>query len=212
MKHMGHKQAKNISKTLDKISAKTITKKPQQLEMLKKQPLAYGGELLKTREGRSTGRTIVTKDTMHLVLRSSLAHGEWSFSRPDNKTKLKTLISKFSSKYFVKVISVAFVGNHLHFHVQFLKQRLYAPFIRALTAAIAMAVSGASRWKKNVLKDRRFWDYRPYTRVVKSYKAFLNLKDYININKYEGVGYTRKQARYLVMQDEIIKCLSRGTS
>lgn len=57
-----------------------------------------------------------------------------------------------------------------------------------------MAVSGKSRWKK---VDGKFWDYRPFTRIVQSLKAFLNLRDYIRINQIEGAGFTKDHARLL---------------
>ena len=61
-----------------------------------------------------------------------------------------------------------------------------------------MAVSGASRWNKKALKDKKFWDYRPFTRVVRGLKAILTLKDYIHVNELEGYGYRREQARFII--------------
>jgi hypothetical protein len=52
---------------------------------------------------------------------------------------------------------------------------------------------------KKEAKDK-FWDYRPYTRVVQSFRAFLNLRDYIKINQYEGAGYKREHARMIVLE------------
>ncbi|MEW6056181.1 MAG: hypothetical protein AB1540_06175 [Bdellovibrionota bacterium] len=199
---------------------------------------------------------------MHLVLRSSKATKEWSFTRPKHAAKIKHLTSKFAAKYGVKVYSVANVGNHLHFHLKLSNRFTYKPFIRALTSAIAMAVTGTSRWKRPVKAARaaagangtaeqpkaaaavakahqasspvvflkaaaklelgaalssrpatdadptaqdspqkqklKFWDYRPYTRIVQSFQALLNLKDYIRINTLEGYGYKRDQARFIL--------------
>ena len=84
------------------------------MALLKDQPKAYGGELLKTRKGRSTGRPLDTRNTMHLILRSTKAKGEWSFWKPMNKEHIKSIVQKFSSKYGIKVLSFANVGNHLH--------------------------------------------------------------------------------------------------
>jgi len=38
-------------------------------------------------------------------------------------------------------------------------------------------------------------------RIVKSFRAWLNLKDYIRINQLEGYGYSRQQARFFVAWD-----------
>lgn len=170
----------------------------KQIELLKKENSAYGGELLKTREGRSKARPLDTKNTMHLVLRSSQANGKWSFKREKHKNRILKIIYKFSSKYGIKILAFANVGNHLHLHIKLSNRYTYAPFIRATTASIAMAITGTSRWCQN---SEKFWDYRPFTRAVKGLKAVLRLKDYLKINELEGFGYTKNQARFLVAWD-----------
>lgn len=171
----------------------------KQIEMLKKQKKSYGGELMKTRKGRQGGRPLDTKNTMHLVMRSSKAKGEWSFRSSKNAAKIRQIVDKFARKNGVRVLSLANVGNHLHFHIKLTNRFTYRPFIRAITSAIAMAVTGVSRWSASSKKtEGRFWDYRPFTRVVQSFRAFLNLRDYIQINKLEGYGYRRDQARFIV--------------
>lgn len=174
----------------------------KQLALLKKETRSYGGELLKTRKGRSGPRPLDTRNTMHLVLRSSKAVGAWSFKRPHHAARIRQLTDKFAVRYGVRVFSMANVGNHLHFHLRLTNRFTYRPFIRALTAAIAMAVSGASRWKplKKSPGDR-FWDYRPFTRVVQGFRGFLGLREYIRINALEGYGYQRTQARFILAWD-----------
>jgi REP element-mobilizing transposase RayT len=167
----------------------------KQLNMFKKSHRAYGGELLKTRKGRSTGRPLDTKNSMHLVLRSSKAKNEWSFKTPGNRKKITAIVNKFSAKYGVKILSLANVGNHLHFHIRLSNRFGYHPFIRAVTAAIVMAVTGASRWRKG---PKKFWDHRPFTRVVFGQRGFLAMNDYIQINQLEGLGVDRCQARVLI--------------
>ena len=132
---------------------------------------------------------------MHLVLRSTRARGEWSFRRPKNERRIRQLADRFARRYGVRVLSLANVGNHLHFHVKLSNRHLYRPFIRALTGAIAMAVTGASRWKP---LEGKFWDYRPFTRIIQSFRGFLNLRDYIRINQLEGAGVERIEARWIV--------------
>lgn len=170
----------------------------RQLNLLAKQPSAYGGELLKTRKGRTRGRPLATRSSMHLVLRSSKANGEWSFHRARNRRKIDEILYRFAKKYGVKILSLANVGNHLHIHIQLSNRQTYRPFIRAVTAAIAMAVTGLNRWTRTKLGKLKFWDYRPYTRIVTGLRAFLNLRDYLEINRLEGRGYWRSDAVWLV--------------
>lgn len=184
------------------------TPQEKQLKLLKSQPLSYGGELLKTRKARMHGRPLDTKHTMHLVLRSSKAKGEWSFRTSKNQRKIKEILEKFSKRYAVQILSLANVGNHLHLQIQLFKIRTYKSFIRAVTSAIAMAITGVNRWthmeklgpakRLNAKTKLKFWDYRPFTRVVRGYKALLKLKDYIAINKLEGFGVKRNQAQFIL--------------
>ena len=163
---------------------------------------SYGGELLKTRRGRNKGRPLATRKSMHLVLRSTKAVGPWSFKDPDNRGKIKQIIARFAGKYGVRILSRANVGNHLHFHIQLTNRYTYRPFIRAITAAIAMAVTGASRWRPlSELTHGKFWDHRPFTRIVQGFRDFLGVNKHIELNQLEGCGYTRVQARYLLTQE-----------
>lgn len=172
-----------------------------QKEFFKKQEKAYGGELLKTRKGRATGRPISTKQTMHLVLRSSLAKGKWSFLQPKNKESIKIILRKFAAKYGVRLLHGANVGNHIHLELQLGNRHTYKPFIRAITSAIAMKITGVSRWNsKELVGIKKFWDLRPFTRVIIGWRSRLFLKDYIQVNRMEGRGISREVARTLIQR------------
>jgi hypothetical protein len=176
----------------------------KQMKLLKDMPKAYGGDLRKTREGRQGPRPLDTKNTIHLILRSSLAVGKWSFARKENRDKIERITRKFSQKYGVRVFSTANVGNHLHFQLKITNRYTYEPFIKAITAAIAMAITGASRWKTLAkMGVKRFWDNRPFTRVVIGFKAFLTLKNYIEINQLEGQGCNRAEAKMIIADSRI---------
>ena len=130
---------------------------------------------------------------MHLVLRSTHAKGAWSFRM--HRNRIQHILRKFAGKYGVKILDFANVGNHLHIHIKIGNRYLYRAFIRAITSAIAMAVTGASRWRKSGVK---FWDRRPFTRVVKAWCDVRNLRQYFQINRYEGEGVPREIAREVV--------------
>lgn len=164
-----------------------ILRNPQ-ATLIKKPKSAYGGELRKKRTGRGA-RPLSTRQTMHLVLRSSRARGEKSFLRLRSRARIQQIINKFAAKYAVEIIDFANVGNHLHLHIKLAKRFTYAPFIRAVTGAIALFVGERGTGK--------FWDLRPFTRVVESLRGFLNLQDYVQINQYETLGFARDIARDL---------------
>lgn len=153
---------------------------------------------------------------MHLVLRSSKAIEEKSFKSPKNKKLIQEILVKFSVKYGVQIISLANVGTHLHLHFKIAKRTGYLRFIRAVTAAIAMGVSGRNRWtlgkrdaedaKPGTVKREKFWDYRPFTRIIEGFKALLNMRDYIQINQLEGLGVPRLQARIMLANIRPDRC------
>jgi len=152
---------------------------------------------LKTRKGRSHGRPIATKSSMHVVLRSSKAKGSLSFRTPRNQKAISKIVGKFSQKFGVQVHSLANVGNHLHFHIKVSKRKAYISFIRAVTSSIRVAIAGHPRWEESFVEGK-FWDYRPFSRVVRGRQGFLNLEDYIAINMIEGLGVPKSQARWIL--------------
>lgn len=166
------------------------------LKWLKKDPDAYGGELLKTRRGRARPRPVATnKCSMHVVLRSSKARCGWSLKK--HSVRINKILAKFARRHGVEIHDTATQHNHLHWHMTFSTRRGYVRFIRAVTAAVAMLVTGASRWHPSKRRDR-FWDRRPFTRIVRTPAALLRLKDYIVLNKLEALGYGRIEARFLI--------------
>jgi hypothetical protein len=180
-----------------------------QLDLLKRQHKSYGGELRKTQEGRQGPRPISTQTSMHMVLRSTHAKGKWSFALPHHRENIRQVIKKFSLKYRVQVVRLANVGNHLHFELRLSSRQNFRPFIRALTSAIAMVVTGASRWAplRTLISQNskgpkdRFWDYRPFTRIVENFSGLLRLRDYLRINQLEGYGYGRTRAKAIFYSD-----------
>ena len=204
--------------------------KKSQLELLKKQKSAYGGSLYTTRAARKEKRPLAVKNTMHLVLRSSKALGAWSLMKGRHEPEIRRIVKKFAERFGVRVLSLAVVGNHLHFQLKLSNRFLYTPFIRAVSAAIAMSVTGVNKWTKkhdqttnqasgkhsarktdakpaarktNAKPRLAFWEGRPFTRIVESFQGFLNLRNYIWLNQIEGYGHARGEARYILEQNKL---------
>lgn len=125
-----------------------------------------GGSLRRFRRGRGA-RPLCTTGSLHLVLRSSVATGPRRFTTPRNREFIQQILKKFSDKFVVQVLSMGIVSNHLHLHLKIHKRCFYKPFIQALTSRIASFVCGlSSRCSLQDLGIQRFWDQRPYTRVI----------------------------------------------
>ncbi len=172
--------------------------KPKQTKLFpQKWSLQYGG-ILRNKAKNRGARPLSKKDSLHVVMRSSLAKGNWSFRNPEVMTKIGEFIQEFSSKKGIQILSLANVGNHLHLHVKITNRTLYKAWIRGLTSAIAMLVAKRKGLEELKRENKKFWDYRPFTRVISGLKAFLSLKDYIEINHFEGLGMPRAQAVLLI--------------
>lgn len=158
-------------------------------------PLCHGGHYFRKSWGRKR-RHIAGAGSMNLTLRSSQARGQWSFRNERNRHLIKLITKKFSARFKVTVIRVSNVGNHLHFHVMFPNKKVYLKFIRAITAAIAIAITGCSRWTKGL--PTPFWDERPFTRPIANAHEFAVYENYLDLNDLEGEGFARASARWLL--------------
>lgn len=163
----------------------------------------FGGSLFTTRKERARHRPLAQRNSMHLVLRSSIARGKYAFTTQKNRRIVVNEIQKFAKKHHVKILSCAIVGNHIHIHLKLFRILYYEPFIRGLTSSLAIKISGAS--KNHSIKSlfgRQFWDYRPFSRIITSFRDFLNLRDYIRVNQWEGYGVSRGMSYMLVSRGE----------
>src|SRR6476620_9909705 len=135
-----------------------------------KAKLAFGGAAQKGNP--KTARTIVTRQAMHVVIRSSLAKGQYSFL--GKAQRIETLLKKQAEAFGVRLYDVANAGNHLHLVLRAHSARMFKGFLRAITGLLARLVLGAERGSP--WKGKRFWDARPFTRIVawgRDYKLLL---------------------------------------
>lgn len=156
----------------------------------------YGGAYYRTRAGRAVPRHLSQSRSMHLVLRSPLARSNWRLTTTKNRRLIAAVITKCARSYGVNILSYAINYNHLHFHIRLRKRQEYFAFIRALTAGIAMAVTGWGRGNPKPPGSKRFWEGRPFTSIVATLRYFRRLQDYIKINQLEGCGHSRVSARF----------------
>ncbi|QDK46224.1 hypothetical protein DOM22_14150 [Bdellovibrio sp. ZAP7] len=137
---------------------------------------AHGGTLFKKARYRC-GRPLSTTKPLHLVLRSSQAKGSLSFRKFKNWKQVESLCRQFARKYKIKIEAFANGGNHLQLTIRLHSKDSYTPFIRSLTGAIALKLTGANRNQKNAQK---FWDFRPFTAILE--KAKHAPKNYVSLD------------------------------
>ncbi len=146
---------------------------------------AFGGNLLKGNP--RTKRPVSTKKPMHVVLRSSFAKGSFSMQQSKNKQRIQVTLKSLSNRFGVKVYRFANSGNHLHLLVMPVSRQAYLHFIRALSGIIARIVLNAERGSASLIDQ--FWDARPFTRIVEWGREFSKVREYIELNVLEAIGF-----------------------
>ncbi len=175
-----------------------MTKKPYDA------PLAHGGDIRKGK--RKLARPLIVKCPVHVVLRSSIARGNWSLLSPRNVKRVNFCVRESARRFDVKIHKYVNVGNHLHLLVKAQRKKDFQHFLRYLSGRIALIVTGA-RKGRSVLKIAgttenrreffagisipggvRFWDRLAFTRVVGLGADFDKVLNYLELNLLESFG------------------------
>jgi len=203
------------------------------LQNWSKDRFAFGASLLKGSHPKKK-RPFSSKLPMHLVMRSSRAHGSTSFLL-HNKL-LSKILEKQSARHFVKIYSLANAGNHLHLIVQAPSRNHLSAFLRAITGRIAELLPQQAYMRRPETSQaymrrpetsqaymrrpetsqaymRRpetagFWDARPFSRLMSWGKDFRGVARYIALNSTEITGMARQDVR--AMFDQVQKLLHAG--
>jgi REP element-mobilizing transposase RayT len=153
----------------------------------------FGGDLLKASNPK-VARPVSTRDAMHIVLRSSLAKGKYSMLEKSRADRIDKLIRTNAKKFGVKIYQYANVGNHLHLLVLVGHRKFFTKFLKAVSGIIARLVLGAQRGAARKVK---FWDQRPWSRIVKWKKDFNGAKKYVIQNFNKALGFVAYKVRTL---------------
>ncbi len=171
-----------------------MKRRPKQFQFFKASLKTFGGSLLKGNPREA--RPISTRNPIHLVMRSSQARRDYSFLHKNNRAKVENIVVSHAKRLGIRIYGFENVGNHLHMHLLFPSRQAYRNFVRTIAGLIARTVLGAQRGQASLLK--KFWDARPYTRIISWGREVTILKKYFSINKLESEGYNRELARAIV--------------
>jgi REP element-mobilizing transposase RayT len=144
----------------------------------------FGGSLLKGNPREA--RPIAVKRPMHVVLRSGLATGPRSMLKPGTARRIEALVRRRATESGVRVYRFANSGNHLHLVLVSRSRAGFQRFLRAVTGLIARVVLGVERGRPLGV---RFWDARPFTRIVEWGREYRIVANYVLGNHLEAVGF-----------------------
>jgi hypothetical protein len=162
----------------------------KQLKLGIKSPtLEFGGSKF-TNYNPKTARPLAAKTPVHVVMRSPMAKGHLSLLFFDRD--IKKIIRKQSESCQIRVYDFANAGNHLHFVCVMKSIRGWKTFIRAVSGLIARLVLKAERGSA---VGARFWQGRPWTRILTWGRAYKAIQKYLSLNKLEAIGFCRATAK-----------------
>ncbi len=107
------------------------------------------------------------------------------------------LLGKYSKKFFVKVEQVSINADRIHLLLRGSKCTLIQHFLRVFAGQVAQTLTGTFRRKQD---GPGIWRARPWTRVVRGYKPYVVLRNYIRLNLLEASGqrpYRKERLRGL---------------
>ena len=169
--------------------------KQQDFFKFKSATKGFGGSLLKGANAREK-RPVSSGHAIHVVMRSEIAKGKLSMRYRSHRKKVDDLVRRQAERWGMKIYRYANVGNHLHILLRPASRRRFAGFLRSVSGLIARIVLQAERGSK---KSVKFWQWRPFTRIVQWGRDFVRTKKYVLLNAKEAAGFLslRKLERWL---------------
>ena len=162
-------------------------------------PLTYGGSLRRRANGRGA-RPLSRSKPIHLVLRSTAARGKLAFNRfgmGQNYNFVTDTVYDLAKVHGVKIDRYGNAGNHIHLLIRLAARHEYKSFIRALTGTLALMIPKRAGLK---VAKGKFWDERPFSRVVLGRRGAEIADKYVILNHLEGMGvlpYSEARSRGL---------------
>jgi REP element-mobilizing transposase RayT len=160
----------------------------------------------KTRRSR---RTLSTKHSLHITLRSNLAVRQRSLL--SNQAIVRKVLKKASSLFQVKVYRYAICGNHLHLQIRGTRREDIQNFFRVFAGHTAQEIlrkfplpkqpSGGAPKKTCKKNQRKFWDLLIYSRILSWGREYRNVARYILQNMLEAlnlIAYKPRRPRRLM--------------
>ncbi len=174
--------------------------------------LKYGGVLRQKRLGRGR-RTLSCKDSLHVVFKiNKIVLRTQSLRTHQNFKHCREIIQKYADRFFVKIEQISIQGDHVHCLVRTSRRSLFHHFFRVAAGQIAQQFEKTDKLRevidargyglKNVTDTQKnkkddetktkrklsLWKYRPFSRVVRGYKAYKIVRNYIQLNEKEALG------------------------
>ncbi len=139
-------------------------------------------------------------------MKSSRAQGTHSLLR--HSREISRILSLQASRHQIRLQQVANAGNHIHLLLEAPSREHLSAFLRAISGRIAQTVIGPQIQPPTSGEATRFWDARPFSRIVSRGRDHRNVARYLGMNSTEMAGLSRVSVRGVF--NEIQEALRRG--
>ncbi|WP_413294448.1 transposase [Bdellovibrio sp. HCB185ZH] len=158
----------------------------------------HGGALRKSSRGRGV-RPLSSKDPLHLVFKVNKSAVKRGLRHPRTFALINMLLKKYSFKFFVRVEQASVQNDHIHLLVRAHRRTSLQSFFRVLAGQFAQVLTDTFSRKG---EGPKVWKYRPFSRVIRGYKPYLVVRDYIQLNELEVLGrpYSKSRLRGLTQE------------
>ena len=166
----------------------------QQLQLFKEtwsHRFCGGGTLRNSRRGRQA-RPLSTKDPLHLVFKVNKGTVTGGLRAPRNSARLQKVLRKYAKRFYIRIEQFSIQTDHIHILIRAPKRTLAQHFFRVLAGQFAQCLTKSFRQSYT---GKRIWKHRPFSRVVRGWKPYLIIRDYIQLNEQEALGRTYSKTR-----------------
>ena len=162
-----------------------------------KHQYSHGGILRNKRAGRKA-RPLSSKEPVHLVFKlNSFRLRRRSLRAPQEFALAMKIIKKYASYFNVKVEQLSIQGDHIHALIRTTRRSQFQYFFRVVPGQIAQRFQKEGLFTNLVTGTQSLWKHRPFTRVIKGWRTYKIVKNYIQLNEQEAQGKIPYQKRRL---------------
>ena len=173
---------------------------------------SHGGSLRNFRKGRGV-RPLSSRDPLHLVIKANKVHLRTGFRTYRRYFLILKIMDRYSRRFFIKIEQFSVQNDHIHLLIRSTRRSQCHHFFRVFSGQIAQQFekqglvnlpkltsvtdTPAVRARTQHVTDTprvtrkthaRLWKYRPFTRVVRGWRAYKIVRNYIELNEHEALG------------------------
>ncbi|UYL10061.1 transposase [Bdellovibrio sp. SKB1291214] len=115
---------------------------------------------------------------------------------------MNIVIKRYALKFFVKVEQHSIQNDHVHLLIRGTRRSKIQSFLRVVPGQFAQNLTDTL---KNKEAKEKIWKYRPFTRVIKGFKPYQIVRDYIQLNECEANGRPYLKTRLRGLSQEQLR-------